>query len=257
MGRPESSFKWFVYKSTHRDFVEEVEMSGISSLDRSTGSCSPRGHSTLAIMITRADQRVKCVVQQQTGKETVEVSDERVLDVQYSVTDTEVGVKVNEKFKETAEEILVRQGDSVRLTCQSRGNPEPIFSWSYLPLQGHTKGSGLNVLAEQPDLLLTNVTSNHSASYVCVATNFIRGKKQTETKTVRIIVKEKMFSNTRRLENESGFTNPALRYGMIVGTVLGSMILVLLISLLSVIIYRRCTRMEDRKYLVQYQGVKA
>lgn len=82
MGRPVATFKWLVYKNTHSHSLEEVEMSGITSFSKMSGSCSPIGKSTLAIMITSADQKVKCVVQQQAKEEVVQLSDERVLDVQ-------------------------------------------------------------------------------------------------------------------------------------------------------------------------------
>lgn len=91
-----------------------------------------------------------------------------------------------------AQEMVVVEGDDVMFMCRARGNPRPGFAWSYLPLNGQDRSKGLVNMASEPELKLTNLTANHSGSYVCVTTNFIYGREHTETRAVRIIVKGKI-----------------------------------------------------------------
>ncbi|XP_073350364.1 vascular cell adhesion protein 1 [Pagrus major] len=69
---------------------------------------------------------------------------------------------------------LVEEGGNVTLTCEARGNPPPVFTWT---------SNGVNIMASTRDLTITQVTI--STTYRCTAANHL-GKK-TKQIYVRVI----------------------------------------------------------------------
>ena len=65
---------------------------------------------------------------------------------------------------------------SITLTCQADGYPNPSFSWKFNGKIIHG--------AQQKTLLLTNAVVEDAGNYTCIATNF-RGSKET-TRVVNV-----------------------------------------------------------------------
>ena len=75
---------------------------------------------------------------------------------------------------EQEELVNVEEGSTAKFQCSAQGFPSPSVKWQLESSPGHTVSSG-------PELTLTSVTPDMSASYRCVATNSEGSSHQTLT----------------------------------------------------------------------------
>ena len=75
---------------------------------------------------------------------------------------------------EQEELVNVEEGSTAKFQCSAQGFPTPSVKWQLESSPGHTVSSG-------PELTLTSVTPDMSASYRCVATNSEGSSHQTLT----------------------------------------------------------------------------
>ena len=80
--------------------------------------------------------------------------------------------------------VEVREGNNVTLSCNATGNPEPTISWTKdgSPINSNSRNS---FSADNKQLTITNVNRTDSGEYRCVASNSV-GKKTSNAATVDV-----------------------------------------------------------------------
>ncbi|CAC5408230.1 unnamed protein product [Mytilus coruscus] len=133
------------------------------------------------------------------------------------------------------QEYIVGVDTSITLTCTSDGNPKPIYSWY--------KGNQYDIISTDGNFTITDINTTNSGLYICYVTNTINGHTYTKAAQMEVnIVNEanEAKSTTSRItcsnetpdEKELKNDNTAV---IVVGTVCGSIILVLSVILFAVI----------------------
>ena len=64
-------------------------------------------------------------------------------------------------------QIVVKKGTTVSLSCDARGNPQPVLSWS----KSNDQMPKSDITSSGSTLILADVTRHHAGVYKCHASN--------------------------------------------------------------------------------------
>ncbi|CAC5408233.1 unnamed protein product [Mytilus coruscus] len=221
----------FTFKVQRKDNIQPTTYDATTTeIERIPGNCSYYRTSYLPFQVTAEDNQavIRCVVLSPLAGQDMFIDSEQ-LEVKYNV-------RMPTVTKHPAkQEYIVGVDTSITLTCTTDGNPKPIYRWF--------EGNQSDIISTDDNFTLTDINTTKRCLYICYVTNTFNGHTYTKAAQMEFnIINEEneAKSTTSRITCSNETPNDKeLKNGntavIVVGTVCGSIILVLTVILFAVI----------------------
>ncbi|CAC5404102.1 unnamed protein product [Mytilus coruscus] len=230
VGRPPGKL---VFQKYRRDHILPIDYTANeTSIRSSPDSCSYYRTSNITFKVTAKDNHsvLRCAVISTLAEGNVYV-ESQPLEVYFAVKMPTI-IKYPNKT-----DYLVGLDTSISLNCTTDGNPKPNYLWY--------KDNQIEAISTRETFTIANVTTTNSGIYTCIVSNTFNDVIYTTRVQMHVCITKE--GNKTPIMKQSNSENTAV---IVVGTVCGSIILVLCVILLAVIQNRnktlRCLLVRNR-----------
>ncbi|XP_052072191.1 uncharacterized protein LOC127710402 [Mytilus californianus] len=218
----------FIFQKFREDNIQSTTYNATTTeIEEIPGNCSYYRTSYLIFQVTAEDNLavIRCVVVSPLAEEDTYVDSEKV-EVKYHVQIPTV-TKHPDK-----QEYIIGRDISIILTCTSDGNPKPIYRWY--------KENQDNGIITAGIFIISNINTTNGGIYICNVSNTINGHTYTKAAKMEVdIINEeneaKSTTSKTIISNQTAELKNDNTAVIVVGTVCGSIILVLCVMLFAVV----------------------
>ncbi|CAC5399308.1 unnamed protein product [Mytilus coruscus] len=190
-------------------------------------NCSYYRTSNLTFQVTAKDNNavIRCVVNSSMSEPDMYV-ETAPIEVYYPV-----GMPTIFKYPNKTDYVL-GEATTIRLTCESDGNPKPSYYWYKENPKEHV-GSNEN-------FTITNMNITNSGTYTCAANNSFHGDTYQKTANVKVKIINEADKSTPSTSCSSG--NKTKDIGIVIAIVAALLIVIVVLCLL----YRRYCKKDNK-----------